>query len=288
MRPLARVSLLLGSLASIGCGPGALPWPGFGDEGGSENESSGSSEDESSEGEEDSSDDEGEDEGPKPDISTCPLGVEGCPCTPEGECEPGLDCSAGVCLPGNELCVELEAVRDARISQAPNGQPWISETNYGDALDLRIERWQYNSLYDSRALLHFELSELPAGLVSSATLWLSAYEGTPMYPHQFEGPDAFELRRVISAWDESSVSWEDQPATGPVELVAPAADDPFADYELDITAVVSGIVTDGEVYAGFELRNVAEGGAGQGRVTFASRESDDPQQHPRLAVCVIP
>jgi MYXO-CTERM domain-containing protein len=32
----------------------------------------------------------------------CPIGAEGCPCTPGGGCDPGLACSAGVCEPQAE------------------------------------------------------------------------------------------------------------------------------------------------------------------------------------------
>ena len=53
---------------------------------------------------------------------TCPAGTESCPCSPGGECEPGLSCLSNVCVdPGTDTTSDTETGADTSDTSSTTG-----------------------------------------------------------------------------------------------------------------------------------------------------------------------
>jgi hypothetical protein len=135
-----------------------------------------------------------------------------------------------------------------------------------------------------RGLLEFDLSGLPANIeVDKAYLSLYA----PDSPHsQFHsGDNQSFLLRITEPWNETTVNWNNQPATTNTNLVSlSASSHEYQNYLVtDVTDMVIDMLADPAHSYGFMLRQQTE--EQFRRMTFASSDFPNPAKHPRLEVC---
>lgn len=146
---------------------------------------------------------------------------------------------------------------------------------------LRAECWQWRSGVDDtiRFLLSFDLSAYTKADVSKAYLDLKHFSN-PNFTKQV-GNNAFEVYRIDDWWQESLVTWQNQPYYDSTLLVRGAASvSDSQDYFLDITPLVhQSIDLGGE---GFLIK-LKEETAFKG-LSFASREHQHTTLRPRLLI----
>ncbi|HDO25952.1 MAG TPA: DNRLRE domain-containing protein [Nitrospirae bacterium] len=102
--------------------------------------------------------------------------------------------------------VNINTAQDAPTYSA-DGYPDTNFNNYnGGTLDSELwtGSWYGNSTYQTRSYLDFDLSGITN--ISEASLWL--YQGYS------EGSTDVYATAVTSAWDETTITWNNQPAIG--------------------------------------------------------------------------
>src|SRR3989344_3171938 len=98
------------------------------------------------------------------------------------------------------------AGKDATIKLKDAGDTY-GAVNYGTDTETKSERALATNWYKVRALFQFDVASLPYNAkIVSANLILS---GTGNHT----GANASYLRRVVTTWDEATVTWNTQPTT---------------------------------------------------------------------------
>ena len=163
---------------------------------------------------------------------------------------------------------------DATETVAAVQDAWIDEhdpiKNNGEDSSLKVI--SKSPAENSRAVVHFNLPQAPAGcVVQSATLRLYS-DSAP------DVPRTLQALRLTSGWGEHNVTWSNQPAA-----VAPAAEAPAAMgyVQWNVTAQVQAMLAFGN--HGFLIRHAVENDIAGGEETFFSKEKlENP---PELVVC---
>lgn len=123
----------------------------------------------------------------------------------------------------------------------------VPENNYGALEEIMLYAWtQGGDLNVSRTIIDFDLSEIPADAkIDSAHLSLY-YNPSSAYASQHSGETRFTIQRLISAWDESTVTWGTQPAATYSNIVIiNGASTPFQDFpQMNITALIQDYTND--------------------------------------------
>ena len=161
------------------------------------------------------------------------------------------------------------ATADATLNQGRN------VSNFGTAAQLQLGTITTGEL---RTLLLFDLAALPDGAtIQSAELELTPLDGS-------NNPVAVEIRGLNAAWNETTVTWDTQPALG-TRYGTQTVQTSSAPTRIDVTPLVTSWVN-GVRNTGLELLPVANGG----NASFASRESTAlANSAPRLIVrCSLP
>jgi len=187
--------------------------------------------------------------------------------------------------PGNTECSQG---KDAVVASCiPCG---FNAINYGDVDEFSSIAWTASgALSLVRGLLDFDLSSVPTdATVTSSSLSLyhnpSASSGNPGHS-QLSGSNEAVLQRIIAAWDESTVTWDNQPATTTQnEVMLSASLNDTLDYlDIDVTALVQEMVSTPSENFGFMLRLQSE--AYYRSLLFASSDHPDPSLWPKLDIC---
>lgn len=123
--------------------------------------------------------------------------------------------------------------------------------------------------FATRSLLKFSFANLPASCTAASLVraklqlhqYVNSSNGVPYSIQQ--SPNSAEIRRVLSPWTASTVTWNTQPSTTglptlPRNAVAvPQITTPFSGLQdnqlIDVTAIVRKMLATGQNY-GFELR----------------------------------
>jgi hypothetical protein len=177
--------------------------------------------------------------------------------------------------------------KDALVWVAP---PYpVENANYGSLSYIHAHAWTNSSVPDtSRFLVAFDLSSIPLGsTIQSAHLSLYNDSGCVALNgihSSLSHPNTTFIRRVISPWNEFTVSWNDQPATTLVNQVAlPASTSPHQDYlNIDVKQLVIDMLNDPEHSFGFMMRLQQE--TYYSDVLFASSDHPDVSKHPQLEI----
>ncbi len=159
-------------------------------------------------------------------------------CTPTG-CGNGIETAGEKCDDGNlvdgdgceSTCKvtgsgRYEATSDAmiRTSAAPDD----ASTNYGTQPDLRTYGSSFGTV--ARALIELDLAALPPAVtIESAYLKvrLIAQAGSDF---------SIDVREVLAPWEETSVTWNNQPPFGAIEASLPFQG--YTWWRFDVTALV--------------------------------------------------
>ena len=164
-------------------------------------------------------------------------------------------------------------------------------TNYGSHTELSGDAWTCNSqpCY-ARGLIQFDFSSIPAGsVINSASLSLFA-NPSPVNGGgiAMQGQNASILQRVTTAWDEMSITWNDQPATVSQNEVSLAqSTTAFEDYPgIDVKLLVQDMVNDPYNSFGFMLRLVNE--VHYSSMIFATSDFSDNTKWPEITIDFTP
>jgi hypothetical protein len=153
-----------------------------------------------------------------------------------------------------------DTVRIAKIFQ-PDPSPGkdaviesiMPDTNFGDSSFFSVFSWTNDGLFNtSRALLEFDLSAFPSpAKIKKATLslyWVS-YENLT----EQTGENAFSIYRITEAWNENTVTWNNQPDTIALHKVS-VPESLLTDQSylnIDVTPLVQDMIDDPLLSHGF-------------------------------------
>ena len=159
--------------------------------------------------------------------------------------------------------------------------------NFGTQVEFDASAWTNNSNDSNiRGLIYFDLSVIsPTATITSAKLSFYAYNSPANGAHsKISGSNASVLRKVTSAWDESTVTWDTQPSTSElnqVTLVESTSE--TEDYiDIDVTLLVKDMVKTPAGNFGLMLKLQTESSYRQ--LIFASSDNTDASKRPKLVV----
>lgn len=163
-------------------------------------------------------------------------------------------------------------------------------TNYGTTRDFKAMAWTWSGAPGvRRSLIDFDLSGVPAGaqiVDARLSLYFNPNSGDVPFTgghSSLSGSNASVLQRITSQWDESTVTWNNQPATTTQnEVQLPQSTSPTQDYlDIDVTAMVEDMIADPSS-GGFMIRLQTEQ---HFRVLlFASSDDLNAALHPKLEI----
>ncbi len=163
-------------------------------------------------------------------------------------------------------------------------------TNFGNIDEFDALAWTVlGNPVRLRSLIEFDLTSIPSNAtIQSATLTLynnpTSQNGFLNGEHSHvSGSNESYLQRITSAWSESTVTWNNQPATSSVNAATLPQDvTPHEDYDVDVAAMVQDMVTNPSSNFGFMLQLVTE--QYYRCMLFASSDHANPALHPKLVV----
>ena len=188
--------------------------------------------------------------------------------------------------------------QDSWIDYMPS-DPSYENGNAGNATQIKVLSWTIKgNLVYSRSLLRFDsLANIPAGKkVIAAKLLLYGPSSSPVYlpqgnstypgsPYNYYGQNTTLIRKVTSAWDENTVTWNTQPTTTSIgQDTIPASNSQWNyDVCIDVTNLVrTMLVNNGGTNYGFMLRLAHE--SVYKSMGFYSSEASDKTKRPKLVV----
>ncbi|MEO6130907.1 MAG: DNRLRE domain-containing protein, partial [Saprospiraceae bacterium] len=135
-----------------------------------------------------------------------------------------------------------------------------------------------------RSLLQFDMTSIPANS-EVVYAYLSLYSPDAPTTEFHSGSNSAYLQRITQSWNESTVTWNNQPSTTSLHQVTlPASSSDYQDYlNINVTALVDDMVADPNSGYGFLLRQVTEDGLR--RLSFAAGDYPNIQKQPKLEVC---
>lgn len=169
---------------------------------------------------------------------------------------------------------------------ATEGQDaFIYEFNVNQQLgahpDFMVGRYNGN---ETRNLIRFDFSDIPTNaVVDSVKISLYSYQSTSNGSHA--GANASKLQRVTSTWDESTVTWSNQPTSTSVdEVLLDQTTSTIQDYlDIDVTLMARVMIANPSQNFGFLFRLQDNSGADK-KMVFASSDNTDSDLHPKIDV----
>jgi gliding motility-associated-like protein len=168
---------------------------------------------------------------------------------------------------------------------APIASFW-PDNNYATHNDFIVCAWTYQSNPSTtRVLINFDLGTIPAGAtVVHAELQLFHYASPSNTGHSnLSGPANAWLERVIQPWNESTVTWNNQPLTTMQNRVNVTA--PFSttqNYTITVTALVQDMLANPGASYGFMMRQQTE--SYYRSLLFATSDHPNAALRPKLVV----
>lgn len=155
------------------------------------------------------------------------------------------------CVKESNLDLKVDTITIAKIYRPDglNGKDAIIESispeqNFANSTHFTVFSWTNGGFFNTaRALIEFDLSDIPPQTkITSAKLslyWIS-YENLT----EHTGDNAFSVYRVTEAWDEDSVTWNNQPSTSMANIVdVPKSSLSNQSYtDIDVTDLVQDII----------------------------------------------
>lgn len=160
-------------------------------------------------------------------------------------------------------------------------------TNYGTNEEFIAAHWTFGGTPGSyRSLLEFDLTSIPvAATIVEAKLSLY-YNSTSGSAGQ-SGANEAVLQRVIQSWDESTVTWSNQPSTTATnQIVLSESTASSQDYtDIDVTALVQDMVDDPTTGHGFMFKLQSE--VGLASMKFCSSDCSTDEYRPLLEITYL-
>lgn len=175
--------------------------------------------------------------------------------------------------------------KDAMISWHETNSA-VATSNYSSGPNIDLYDWTVGGdEVRSRVVVTFPFDSIPAGAeIVSAKLNLYGASSSNAIPQGNSGDNKIIVQRITSEWNESTVTWSNQPTVateGQVELPASTSAWNFNHGDVDVTSLVKAMRTSGTSY-GFMLRFVTENF--YRALVLGSSENTDPTKRPKLTV----
>ncbi|MEP6648249.1 MAG: DNRLRE domain-containing protein [Saprospiraceae bacterium] len=157
-------------------------------------------------------------------------------------------------------------------------------SNYVSNL-LRSMSWTFQgSPGIMRSLLQFDMSTIPANS-EIVYAYLSLYAPDEPTTEFHSGSNSAYLQRITHSWNESTVTWNNQPSSTSLHQVTlPSSTSDYQEYlNINVTALVDDMLADPNSGFGFLIRQVTEDDLR--RLSFVSGDYPNVQKHPKLEVC---
>jgi len=163
------------------------------------------------------------------------------------------------------------------------------DKNYGNNGQLVSDSWTFGGDPGIvRSIFEFDLKQVPENaIITSAKLSLFAWD-SPEYSlglHWFsDGSNASWLERVTSNWNESTVTWNNQPSTTTTNSVTlPESTSQTQNYlDINVIQLVQDMINDPSSSFGFMLKLQTEDG--YRRMNFCSSDHVNNAYHPKLVI----
>ncbi|MDF1574274.1 MAG: DNRLRE domain-containing protein [Bacteroidales bacterium] len=161
----------------------------------------------------------------------------------------------------------------------------VPDNNYGSMENLLLYAWTQEGILNvNRSLIDFDLSGIPSeASIDSAYLSIFFNPGSA-YATGHSGETSFTIQRLITAWDESTVSWSTQPAVSYSNLVqVSGAIYPNQSFpDMDISSLVEDYTSHPSDSYGFCLKFVEE--SPYKILVLSSSDHEEEQLRPKLEV----
>ncbi len=188
----------------------------------------------------------------------------------------------------SQISDTIQAEKDALIRELSEVGDNI---NYGNYAYLNMHAWtnQSNTVVH-RSLIDFDLSSIPVGsIINNAELQLYADKHSTDYPNGHEsltGSNRCFIRRVVTDWDEYTVTWNNQPAITTLnQVIIPESYSSTQNYVINVTALLQNMIDDTANSFGFLIKQQHE--IYYRRMVFASKDNPDNTIRPKLIVTYI-
>jgi len=178
--------------------------------------------------------------------------------------------------------------KDALI-QMRNGDVLIADQNAGGSESFEAVAWTWNTDPGlERGLLQFDLSSIPGNAIIQDAK-LSLYNNPTSTACNGEhsslsGPNNAMLLEITSAWDEYTVTWNNQPSTSATYAVSLAQSTSIhEDYlDIDVHNLVADMIANPTTTFGFMIKLDSE--AFYRSMIFGSSDNPNQALHPKLVV----
>ena len=161
----------------------------------------------------------------------------------------------------------------------------VPDTNYGESENIHLYAWTQSGVLNiTRTAIDFNLSGIPAeARIDSAYLSLY-FNTTSAYGDKHEGETSFMIQRIRSGWEESTVTWRNQPSTTTDnQVVLDGASLPTQNFtDINITQLIRDYCHDMDNSYGFLLKLQHE--EPYRMLLLASSEHSMEQLRPKLEV----
>lgn len=152
--------------------------------------------------------------------------------------------------------------------------------NFGGAAQLHIDP---DPNATARTYLRFDLSPIPStATIQSATLTLC-----PTQTNAVAVGRIYKATRVTSAWDESAITWNDQPSVAGDETASALVLAGLSCVGYAVGDDVKMWIEEGVANHGWQVGDTSENASGSG-MTYGSRENSDSAVRPILTVTWVP
>ncbi len=155
--------------------------------------------------------------------------------------------------------------------------------NYGWHEDATVSKWTAGGNQTTkRFFIKFDYSNIPVQTVDSAKLYWYCNTISTSHGGIHSGTNDFSVSRITSAWNASTVTFANQPATTTLNAVnVPPSTSNTQDYVIDVTALMNDQLSSGINYGfGMKLNNETI----YRSVVCSSGDHPDPNKRPKLIV----
>ncbi len=159
-------------------------------------------------------------------------------------------------------------------------------TNFGSSPEMNALAWTNGGNNSNhRSLLQFDFSKIPSGsTITNAQLYLyyNPTSGNATGQHSnLTGPNDAVIERIISSWDENTVTWANQPMTDTAHhAVIPASTSGTQNFVVDVTSLVQDMIDNGNFGMLLKLADETKFRC----LLFASSDHPDPALHPKIVI----
>ncbi|MCD4772865.1 MAG: DNRLRE domain-containing protein, partial [Bacteroidales bacterium] len=162
--------------------------------------------------------------------------------------------------------------------------------NFGNNEQIPACAWTFGGVPGIvRGIIEFDLSSISTSTeIISAKLSLYAWDkSNSMGQHSMlSGSNTCEIRRVISPWEEMSVTWNNQPnTTTQNQATIPETNNPNQNYlDIDVTNLIVDMINDPINNHGFLIKLKTE--EHYRRMNFCSSDHENSDLHPKLEIII--